>query len=119
MKMDLKKNEGVTLVEIMFVLIILALGILPIAAIQAQSHRDIYESGQRTEALSIAQLQMERARNMGFTAVTADSGAVGAFDWRTQVVPQSPSLAAVVVTVQWPEGDDTQTIQIRNLLSSR
>ena len=119
MKLDLRNNQGVSLVEIMFVLIVLAIGILPIAAIQTQSHRDIYESGQRTEALNIAQLQMERARNQGFGVAASDSGTVGTFDWNTQVVPQSASMSAVTVTVNWPEGDQTQTIQLRNLISSR
>lgn len=119
MKLDLSNNKGVTLIEIMFVMIILAIGILPVAAIQSRSHRDIYDSGQRTEALNIAQLQMERTRNMGFNNAVPDSGLVGSFGWNTQIVPQTPSLSSVVVTVQWPEGQDIQTIQLRNLISSR
>jgi len=118
MKLNLN-NTGVTLIELMFVVLILAIGILPIAAIQAQSHRDIYESGQRTRALNIANMQMERVRNVGFANAAADSGSVGVFGWNTQIQPQSFGLNAVTVTVQWPEGDDTEVIQLRNLISTR
>ena len=118
MKLNLN-NTGVTLIELMFVVIILAVGILPIAVIQAQSHRDIFESGQRTRALNIANMQMERVRNLGFANAVADSGTIDTFNWNTQIQPQSFGLNTVTVTVVWPERDDTQMIQLRNLISTR
>lgn len=115
----LPNNRGVTLVELVIVLVIITVGILPIAAVQMRANRDVMETGFDTEALQIAHQQMERAKNLGFTAAVSDSGAVGTYNWRTLITNQSFGLNAVEVSVTWQEGADTQSLTINNLLSMR
>ena len=119
MSFQMNNNKGVTLTELMVVLVVLAVGLLPIAIVQTRSHRDVFHSGQRTEALNIAQMQMERARSMGFNNAVPDSGVTGPFEWRTTIQPAGISMRSVVVTVQWQEQGDPRTITFRNLLSDR
>jgi prepilin-type N-terminal cleavage/methylation domain-containing protein len=112
-------NKGVTLVELMVVLIVLAIGLLPIAFVQTLSQRDVFHSGQRTQAVNIAQMQMERARTLGFLSAVPDSGIVGPFTWRTEVQSGGVGLSSVTVTVQWQERGDLRTVTFRDLLSWR
>ena len=112
-------NKGVTLVELMVVMIILAIGLLPLAFVQTLSQRDVFHSGQRTQALNIAQMQMERARNLGFNSAVPDSGSTGPFMWRTHVESAGVGLNLVTVTVQWQERGDERAVTFRNLLSWR
>jgi prepilin-type N-terminal cleavage/methylation domain-containing protein len=112
-------NKGVTLVELMVVMIVLAIGLLPLAFVQILSQRDVFHSGQRTEALNIAQMQMERAKTLGFQSAVPDSGITGPFSWRTDVQVAGVGLNLVTVTVQWQERGDPRTVTFRNLLSWR
>ena len=119
MKNLLKCSKGVTLVELMVVVIVLSIGIIPIAAVQTHSSRDVVKSGQRTIALSVAQNQMERIRNLGFNAAVSDSGLVGDYVWAATVTNESFGLSRVAVTVNWSEGTKQRTLQLDNLLSTR
>jgi len=115
----IRNNRGLTLVEIMVVMIILAIGIIPLTLVQTRSQRDVHHSNQRTEALFIAQMQMERARNLGFTNAVSDSGAVRVYQWRTDVQPVSLGLNQIEVTVQWNEKGTMRTVTLDNLVSFR
>jgi prepilin-type N-terminal cleavage/methylation domain-containing protein len=119
MKTLLKGNRGITLVEVMVVLVVIAIGIIPIAVVQSHSSRDVVKSGQRTAALNVAQNQMERIKSLGFTAAASDSGSAGPYNWRAIVTNQSLGLNRVTVTVSWMEGANASTLQVDNLLSTR
>jgi Tfp pilus assembly protein PilV len=103
----------------MIVIIILAIGLLPLAFVQTLSQRDVFHSGQRTQAVNIAQMQMERARNLGFLSALPDSGISGPFSWKTTVASAGTGLNMVTVTVQWQERGNPRTVTFRNLLSWR
>ena len=114
------QEDGVTLIELMVLLIILSIAILPIAAVQTRSNRDVFNSGMRTEALNVASFQMENARALGFTSAASDSGNVGGiYTWATTVTPVSFGLNSVTVTVAWKEQGDVRSLQLTNMLSTR
>jgi Tfp pilus assembly protein PilV len=119
MKTLLKSTSGITLVEVMVVLVVIAIGIIPIAIVQTNSSRDVVKSGQRTGALTVAQNQMERVKNLGFTAAASDSGSAGPYNWRAIITNQGIGLSRVTVTVTWAEGADQRMLQVDNLLSTR
>ena len=103
----LLNNKGVTLVELMVVLVVLTIGLLPIALVQSRARSDVFNSGQRTEAINIAQMQMERTKSVGFANAVSGAGTIGAFNWNTVVQPVSSGLSSVTITVQWQEkGED-------------
>jgi prepilin-type N-terminal cleavage/methylation domain-containing protein len=113
------RNTGFSLVELMVVLVILAIGLLPLALIQTRAQQDVFESGQYTEALQVAQLQMESAKSQGFGSAVTDSGAVDSFTWRATVSNVSFGLDQIVVDVQWNEKGRQRTVQIIDRVSFR
>ena len=112
-------NAGFSLVELMVVLVILAIGLLPLALIQTRAQQDVFESGQYSEALQVAQLQMESAKSQGFGNAVTDSGVVDAYTWRTTVNNVSFGLDQIVVEVQWNEKGRQRNIQIMDRVSFR
>jgi prepilin-type N-terminal cleavage/methylation domain-containing protein len=116
----LRLNQaGVTLTELMVVMVVLAIGILPIAAVQTRSNRDVFDTGQHTRALNLAQMQMEQAKSLGFDSAVSDSGLVGIYAWRTDITNVGQGLNQVRVRVSWTNQGDAQMLEINNLLSTR
>ena len=57
-------REGFTLIEILMVLMILTVGVLPIAIIQHQARKEVNESDRFTQGIELAQFHMERAKGI-------------------------------------------------------
>jgi prepilin-type N-terminal cleavage/methylation domain-containing protein len=114
-----RNSAGFSLVELLVVMVILAIGLLPLALVQTRAQQDVYESGQYTEALQVAQLQMETAKSLGFGNAQPDSGLVDIYTWRADVNNVSFGLDQIVVTVQWNEKGRQRNIQIMDRISFR
>ncbi len=117
--MNIKDRKGFSLTELMVVMVILTIAILPLALIQTRSNRSVFDSGQFTEALQIAQMQMEQTKSMGFANAAPDSGTVDNYSWTTTVQNISFGLNQLQVTVRWQEKDVTRSIVLTDLLSYR
>lgn len=68
---------GVGLIEVLITLVILALGLLGLAALQGNSQKSELESFQRTQALLLAEDMAERLRAAGSTAAANYEGEFG------------------------------------------
>lgn len=112
-------NKGVTLVELLVVLAVLSAGLIPIAFVQLSANKDVFHSGQRTEALGIAQMQMERTKSMGFNNATSSNGTAGIYNWNTNIQPAGTRINSVTITVQWQEKGEQKAVTIRSLIASR
>ena len=111
-------NAGFTLVELMVVLVILAVGMLPLALVQTRAQQDVFEAGQFTTAVNLAQLQMESTKSVGFANAVSDSGMTnGIYNWNTQVTPVSIGLNQITVTVTWNEKGDQRNLALTNLIT--
>ena len=110
---------GFTLTEIIVVLGILAIGILPLAMVQSRARRDVSRSDQYTQALNIAQSELEQMKGLGFGNAVADSGQVGTIQWWANVTNVSFGLERYDVTVTWPDGTNNRTVQVSDLNSMR
>lgn len=112
-------NEGFTLVEIMMVLMILTVGVLPIAVIQHQARNEVSEADRYTQGLELAQMHLERIKGMGFGNAVADSGAAGNIQWNAQVTNVAFGLDRVAVTAAWQNDGQQEQITLVDLVSSR
>jgi prepilin-type N-terminal cleavage/methylation domain-containing protein len=115
----LSGSAGVTLVEVMVVLVILAVGILALSAVQTRSSSDVYATGRSTRALALAQAQLETARANGYDLLAPASGAVDNMTWTTQVDSLSPDMRQVIVTVTWQDEGNTRSLRLDTLMSDR
>lgn len=109
---------GLTVVELMVVLVFIAIGILALSGVQTRSFTDVYSTGRQTRALDLAQMRMETARAAGYAAVS-DSGAVDGFTWFCVVDSADVALKRVTTTVSWVDAQVPRSVQLVNLLSSR
>ena len=98
------RSGGFTLVELMVVLVILTIGLLPLALVQTRAQQDVFESGQFSDAIQVAQLQMESAKSLGFGNIPSDSGVVdNVYNWNRNVQNVSLGLDQITLTVAWSE----------------
>lgn len=114
-------ESGVTLVELMVVLVIIAVGVLALSGVQTHSSTDVYATGRRTRALALAENQMEVARGMGYVGAISDSGTSDVFTWNTQVDSAGlpGGLRRITVTVGWSETGNSRSVQLLDLVSTR
>lgn len=112
-------REGFTLVEIMMVLMILSVGILPIAVIQHQARHEVSEADRYTQAIEVAQLHLERIKSMGFGNAVNQEGQTGAIAWNATVTNVAFGLDRIDVTVTWPNDGIQETLTVADLVSMR
>jgi prepilin-type N-terminal cleavage/methylation domain-containing protein len=114
-----RERQGFTLVEVLVVLVIIAIGIMPLALVQTRARQEVTESDRYTRAVTLAQRQLEWTKGMGFNAAVADSGYVGDLAWRTRVQDVDIGLRRVAVVVTFTQGAQPDTLRMVSLLSIR
>jgi len=112
-------NQGISLVELMVVLVVVAIGVLALSGVQTRSSADVYATGRHTRAVQLAQTRMEVARGAGFALAQSDSGTTDGFAWQTVVDSADVGLRRVSVTVAWTDQGAPQTVRLNNLLAMR
>lgn len=115
----LADSRGISLIELMVVLVVVAVGVLALSGVQTRSSTDVYATGRHARALQVAQARMEIARGAGFALARTDSGATDGFAWRTAVDSADVGLRRVRVTVAWTERGAARSVQLNNLLALR
>jgi prepilin-type N-terminal cleavage/methylation domain-containing protein len=112
-------REGFTLVEILMVLMILTVGVLPIAIIQHQARHEVSEADRHTQGIELAQMHLERVKGMGFGNAVPDSGQTGQIAWVVRVTNVSLGLDRVQVTASWQNDNVQETLTVADLISTR
>ncbi len=112
-------REGFTLVEIMMVLMILTVGVLPIAVIQHHAREEVSEADRYTQAVEVAQMHLERIKGMGFGNAVAQNGVAGQITWAAQVNNVAFGLDRITVTVTWQNDGQQETLTLADLVSTR
>jgi prepilin-type N-terminal cleavage/methylation domain-containing protein len=113
------RQDGFTLVELMVVIVILTIGLLPLAFVQTRAQQDVAHSGRRTQALALAQQQMEAAKGLGYGVAATDSGTVNQLKWIETVQNVSPGLDQVTVSVSWNDVGKPQELTIIDMIARR
>jgi prepilin-type N-terminal cleavage/methylation domain-containing protein len=112
-------REGFTLVEIMMVLMILTVGVLPIAVIQHRSREQVSEADRATQAIQLAQMHLERTKGLGFGNAVDSAGQTGQINWAVTVTNVAFGLDRVQVTTTWQNDGAQETLTISDLMSTR
>jgi prepilin-type N-terminal cleavage/methylation domain-containing protein len=112
-------REGFTLIEMLMVLMILTVGIIPIAVIQHRARREVTEADKFTTAVVIAQDQLEGLKGLGFGVAQTDSGYVDNVKWVGTVTNVSFGLDRVEIKATWESDGQTEQITIADLVSLR
>ena len=118
-RLPARGRDGFTLVEILMVLMILTVGVLPIAVIQHQSRSQVSEADRHTQGIEIAQMHLERIKGMGFGNAAPDSGQAGQISWTARVNNVALGLDRIEVTVTWQNKGVQETLMVADLLSTR
>jgi len=114
-----RDEAGISLVELMVVLVIVGIGVLSLSAVQTRSSTDVYATGRQTRALQLAQTRMEVARGAGFALAVSDSGSADGFQWQSVVDSAGIGLRRVRVSVTWRDQGRPRAIELDNLLAQR
>jgi len=110
---------GFTLTEIMVVMVILVIGIMPLAMVQNQSRQEVTKSDRFTQAITLAQEQLEQMKGRGFGNAVPDSGIVGQINWTSNVTVVSFGLERIDVTVDWQDEDGPKSVTLADMVSVR
>ena len=114
-----RDEAGISLVELMVVLVIVGIGVLSLSAVQTRSSTDVYSTGRQTRALQLAQTRMELARGAGFALAVSDTGSADGFQWQSVVDSAGIGLRRVRVSVTWRDQGRPRAIELDNLLAQR
>ncbi|MCP4293401.1 MAG: prepilin-type N-terminal cleavage/methylation domain-containing protein [bacterium] len=112
-------NEGFTLIEILVVLFILSVGVLPLAVIHHRARREVTSSNNYTQAMLVAQDQLERIKGLGFGNAAPDTGQSGNITWVCTVTNQSFGLDRLEITTSWQAEGEVRTVTIADMVSLR
>jgi prepilin-type N-terminal cleavage/methylation domain-containing protein len=113
------KKDGFTLPEVLVVMVILAVGVLPLTLIQTRARAEVRETDRYTQAVTVAQQQLEWAKGQGFGRAVADSGHTGHVVWRTNVQQVAFGLERIDVRVIFQQGSRPDTLNVTSLVSMR
>ena len=109
----MKAEKGFSLIEVVFALTFLAIGILAVASMIPAGTRGVTQSRVLTSGLMAAQVKMEDLKGKDFTTLTAgtftDTTSVFTRTWTvTDSVPMA-GCKKVTVTSQWTDSHGTQS----------
>jgi Tfp pilus assembly protein PilV len=112
---------GFSLIEVIFALTFLAVGIMAVAAMIPAGTRGVTQSRVLTSGLMAAQVKLEQLKGTSFTALTPGtfSDTTSVFT-RTWVVTDSVPMAGckkLDVTARWTDSHGTQTAQLVSYVS--
>lgn len=114
-------DAGFSIVEMLIVFSILAVAMLPLAAVQFGSRHQISEAERQSQAVQIAQAQIERTRMVGFANAAGDTLFDPPFTAVTTVVPDpaNPFLQEIQVTVLWTYGSQARNLTLASKQAAR
>jgi Tfp pilus assembly protein PilV len=115
------ESGGFSLIEVVFALTFLAVGILAVASMIPAGTRGVTQSRVLTSGLMAAQVKLEELKGKDFTTLTAGtfSDTTSVFT-RTWVVTDSIPMAGckkIDVTSTWTDSHGTQTAQLSSYVT--
>lgn len=122
-----KKEAGFTLIEVMMSAVVLAIGLLALAAMQTAAIKANYQAKKQTLAVALAENQIESYRNTPYASLPLGtitesglvSGDVGHFTRVTTIQNNTPleGLKTITVSVSWNDGK-LRTATVKTIIGS-
>jgi len=122
-----KKEAGFTLIEVMMSAVVLAIGLLALAAMQGAAIKANYQAKKHTLAVALAENQIESYRNTAYDSLPSEtktesdlvSGDVGHFTRVTTIQNDTPlaGLKTITVSVSWNDGK-LRTATVKTIIGS-
>ena len=114
-------GDGFSLIEVMFALTFLAVGILAVASMIPAGTRGVSESRVITSGLMAAQLKIEELKGTPYSSLPAGSGSdtVSVFHRTWTVTDSIPTAGCkrVVVTTNWNDARGAQSTSLTSYLT--
>jgi Tfp pilus assembly protein PilV len=116
-----RTDGGFSLIEVLFAMTFLAVGILAVASMIPAGTRGVTQSRVLTSGLMTAQVKLEELKGTPFTSLSAgtftDTTSVFSRSWTvTDSLPMS-GCKRIQVTVSWNEARGTQSTQLTSYVS--
>ncbi len=114
-------EEGFSIIEILVVFSVLAVAMIPLAAVQFSSRQEVGRAERLTGAAQLAYAQIETARAAGFGNAVNDTLMAAPYTAVTRVAadPVNPFLEEVQVTVSWTDRGGDRSITLAGKLARR
>jgi type II secretory pathway pseudopilin PulG len=113
-------RTGFSVVEMLIVFTIVGIAMIPMAAIQFSSRREVAQADRMSQATELALSQLELIKLEGFDAAVPDTAEIDDYMLITSVVPDStnPFLREVAVRVEWPAPGGTRDVTMATMQSA-
>jgi type IV pilus assembly protein PilV len=113
------KNNGFTIIEVMVVIGIFAIGILAVASMQVSAFQGNRTAMLRTNAITLATERMENLVSQNYALISADSETVDNLDIIWTVSENTPltDTKTIVVTVTWNDRGTFQNVNLSHIIA--
>jgi prepilin-type N-terminal cleavage/methylation domain-containing protein len=115
-------EKGFTIIEVMIVIGIFAIGILAVASMQVSAFQGNRSATLRTMAITLATEHIENlvSQNYGSIAGSTNPNTVDNFDisWVvTNSTSPSPATKTIVVTVTWNDRGESRNVNLNHIIA--
>jgi prepilin-type N-terminal cleavage/methylation domain-containing protein len=99
--MTKKTTRGITLIELIMAMVILAAVAIPMASMIGAQLQGAMDSSKFTAAGNLARREMERLHNIPYASIANGSSAIGAYtvDWTVTTIPGSSGAERKDITL--------------------
>lgn len=113
------QNNGFTIIEVMVVIGIFAIGILAVASMQVSAFQGNRSAMLRTNAITLATERMENLVSQNYALISADSETVDNLDIIWTVSENTPltDTKTIAVTVTWNDRGTFQNVNLSYIIA--
>lgn len=115
----INNDKGFTIIEVMIVIGIFAIGILAVASMQVSAFQGNRSATLRTIAITLASERMENLISQDYGAIVSDSQAEDNFDISWTVTNDSPlpDTKTITVTTTWNDRGESRNVNLSYILA--
>lgn len=124
MTKNISRDAGFSLIEMILVLAILALGFFPMIQLFSSGITASSSTGKKTTGMQLSQQKMENIKGLQYSGLVNSSEAKGTISGfadysRVTSVEENPvNLKKVIVTTYWGTGSKTASFELSTYISS-